>query len=104
MMLRRQVARPRPDWADRAILAALVRLLPAALRTYAPIGQTPVLEETLTRDHRSVIGGGIEILGSAAIPLHFAQSGIARFHRRAAQLQQRRKQPLQRVLGGCLDL
>src|SRR6476661_1875350 len=32
-------------------------LLPAVVSTYAPIGQTPVLEHTLTRDHLSVIGG-----------------------------------------------
>jgi transposase len=31
-------------------------LLPAAVRTYAPRGHTPILHETLTRDHRSMIG------------------------------------------------
>ena len=32
-------------------------LLPAVLRTYAPVGQTPIIHEYLTRDHLSAISG-----------------------------------------------
>ena len=32
-------------------------LLPAVVKTYAPKGQTPILDEWQTRDHLSVMGG-----------------------------------------------
>ncbi|MEV4891785.1 helix-turn-helix domain-containing protein [Nonomuraea sp. NPDC055795] len=33
-VLKRQLARPKPGWADRALLAALARFLPAVLRAH----------------------------------------------------------------------
>jgi hypothetical protein len=42
-VFRRQVTRPKPDWADRAILAALTRLLPAVLRAHRLVTPGPLL-------------------------------------------------------------
>jgi putative transposase len=55
MVLRRQMARPRPDWADRAILAALARLLPAGLRVCRSETRLSAVSWVLLRD-RGVAG------------------------------------------------
>ena len=66
-VLRRQVARPKPDWADRAVLAALARLLSAVLHTHRL-----VRPGTLLAWHRHLIHA------SGRIPAVRAARGPAR--------------------------
>ena len=62
-VLRRETARPKPDWADRAVLAALARLLPEHLRLHRMV--TP---GTLLAWHRRLVQKKMDLSERAGAP------------------------------------
>jgi hypothetical protein len=80
-VLRRQVSRPEPDWADRAMPAALARLLPTRLRAHRLVTPGTLLawhRRLLKRNGRTHIGPVVLARAERSVTWSFTWRGRTR--------------------------
>jgi putative transposase len=78
-VLRRQVSRPRLSWADRAVFAALTRLLSQACRLHRIVGAEQVIHSGDLRHRWTVVLGMMFGRGGTTALSHLSTArGLAR--------------------------
>ena len=98
-VLRRTNPKPRPDWADRTLFAALIRLLPPALRAHRLVTAVLVLRRTNPKPRpdwadRTLFAALIRLLPPALRAHRLVTAGtVLHWHRRLVAAKWRQPRP-----------